>query len=96
MSDSAYDIAYDFKYDKPVRDPNIRRQELQPICLRAVFTCFMTCHSTCVLTCDSALALACDAPGQGILLRLHANAGTKSQVKSQVESQFMTQVDTAP
>jgi hypothetical protein len=36
-------------------------------------------------------ALAFDASGQGILLHWRANAGTKSQVKSQ----DMTQVDTA-
>jgi hypothetical protein len=51
----------------------------------------MTCDYTRYLICDSVPALACDAPGQGILLRWLANAGTESQVKSQV----VTQVDTA-
>jgi hypothetical protein len=48
----------------------------------------MTRDSTCDLTCDSLPALACDAPGEGIFLRLDANAGTESLVTTQVDTAF--------
>jgi hypothetical protein len=56
----------------------------QRFSLRAASTCVMTCDSTCDFNCDSVPASECQRKG----MRCHDDAGTESQVITQVHTGF--------
>jgi hypothetical protein len=71
----------------PMQAPNRRSKRQSTFPLKGRVS---TCVNTCSSTFDSELALACQRKIMHCHMRWHANAGTESQVKLQVDSHVKT------